>query len=50
MEIIGSKRVLEKCGFVDVGGHIHHSLARQADVPGRSMELSRARWDTLQDG
>ena len=50
VENIGSKRVLEKCGFVAVGGHIHHSLARQADVPGRSMELSRARWDTLQNG
>ena len=46
----GSKRILEKLGFVDVGAHVHHSLARQADVPGRSMELTRHRWEALHNG
>ncbi|WP_108814306.1 GNAT family N-acetyltransferase [Loktanella sp. Alg231-35] len=41
----GSQRVLQKLGFADVGAHVHHSLARQADVPGRSMELTRNRWE-----
>ncbi|MEL6841347.1 MAG: GNAT family N-acetyltransferase [Pseudomonadota bacterium] len=45
-----SRNVLEKLGFVDVGAHVHHSKARGADIPGRSMELTRARWDSLQDG
>lgn len=46
----GSRRVLEKLGFQDVGGHVHFSNARQADVPGRSMLLTRDRWNALQDG
>ncbi|KQB98002.1 hypothetical protein AL073_03595 [Loktanella sp. 1ANDIMAR09] len=45
----GSRRVLEKLGFQDVGGHVHFSNARQADVPGRSMLLTRDRWVVLQD-
>ena len=45
-----SQNVLEKLGFVDVGAHVHHSLARQADVPGRSMALTRKRWEALRDG
>lgn len=43
----GSRRVLEKLGFIDVGGHIHFSKARQAEVPGRSMRLSRADWQAV---
>ncbi len=45
----GSKGVLEKLGFVDVGSHVHHPIARGEDVPGRSMALSRARWETRRD-
>ena len=43
----GSRRVLEKLGFEDIGAHVHFSKARQAEVPGRSMRLTRARWDGL---
>ena len=43
----GSKRVLEKLGFVDVGLHVHFSNARQSDVAGHSMELTRSRFQTL---
>ena len=46
----GSRRVLEKLGFQDVGGHVHFSNARQADVPGRAMLLTRDRWQALRDG
>lgn len=48
-ENAGSQNVLEKLGFVDVGSHVHHSVARGADVPGRSMELTRLRWESLQN-
>lgn len=41
----GSRRVLEKLGFADVGGHVHFSNARQAEVPGRSMVLTRKVWE-----
>lgn len=37
-----SRRVLLKLGFVDVGANLHFSAARQADVPGRAMRLSRS--------
>ena len=46
----GSRRVLEKLGFLDVGGHVHFSNARQANVPGRSMLLTRDRWAALRNG
>ena len=36
-----SRNVLRKLGFVDVGPHTHFSKARQAEVAGRSMELTR---------
>ncbi len=42
-----SRNVLTKLCFVDVGAHVHHSVARGEDVPGRSMELSRERWNSL---
>ena len=45
----GSRRVLEKLGFRDVGGHVHFSNARQAEVPGRSMELTRQVWEARHD-
>lgn len=48
-ENAGSQNVLQKLGFIDVGSHVHHSVARGEDVPGRSMELSRARWESLQN-
>ncbi len=41
-----SQRVLTKLGFVDVGAHVHFSKARQADVSGRSMALTRAAWES----
>lgn len=40
-----SRNVLEKLGFVDVGPHEHFSKARGSTVPGRGMELTRARWE-----
>lgn len=40
-----SQRVLEKLGFEDVGSHTHYSLARDCEIDGRSMLLSRARWE-----
>lgn len=43
----GSQNVLTKIGFEDVGGHVHHSIARGEDVPGRSMRLTRDRWEGL---
>lgn len=45
----GSRRVLEKLGFQDVGALLHFSKARQANVPGRSMQLTRERWQTLRN-
>ena len=42
-----SKRILEKCGFVDVGSKTIFSKARGEDVPGRDLELSRERWEGL---
>lgn len=42
-----SQRVLQKLGFLDIGPHVHFSKARQAEVPGRSMELTRANWHRL---
>jgi RimJ/RimL family protein N-acetyltransferase len=45
-----SQNVLIKLGFVDVGGLVHHSKARQADVAARGMELTRKRWQALRDG
>ena len=47
VENIGSRRVLEKLGFVDVGPHVHFSNARQKDVAGRGMELTSLRHQTL---
>ncbi|MDX8353560.1 GNAT family N-acetyltransferase [Cognatiyoonia sp. IB215182] len=44
-----SRNVLTKLGFVDIGPHVHFSKARDAEVPGRSMELTRARWEASQD-
>lgn len=41
----GSRRVLEKLGFTDVGRHVHFSKARQAEVSGRSMVLTRKVWE-----
>ncbi|MEL6571143.1 MAG: GNAT family protein [Pseudomonadota bacterium] len=46
----GSKNVLEKLGFEDVGSHVHFSRARGTNVPGRSMQLTRPRWEERQDG
>ena len=46
---IGSQKVLEKLGFVDVGGHVHHSVARGEDVAGRMMLLTRDCWTKLRD-
>jgi RimJ/RimL family protein N-acetyltransferase len=45
-----SQNVLTKLGFLDVGGHVQHCVARQADVPGRRMELTRDRWGARNHG
>jgi RimJ/RimL family protein N-acetyltransferase len=50
VENYGSKRVLEKIGFVDTGAHVHFSQARQENVPVRSMELTHSHWKGLRDG
>lgn len=42
-----SARILEKCGFVDIGPKTIFCKARGEDVPGRDLELSRKRWDEL---
>lgn len=42
-----SKRILEKCGFVDIGPKTIFCTARGEDVPGRDLELTRERWDEL---
>ncbi|WP_342075698.1 GNAT family protein [Yoonia sp. SS1-5] len=44
-ENTASRNVLDKLGFVDVGPCTHFSKARNAPVPGRSMELTRSRWE-----
>lgn len=49
VENMASRRVLEKLGFEDIGGHVHYSVARGADVAGRSMRLTRARWESGAD-
>ena len=41
VENAASAHVLRKLCFRDVGAHLHHSKARGADVPGRSMILRR---------
>ncbi|WP_299844457.1 GNAT family N-acetyltransferase [uncultured Roseovarius sp.] len=46
----GSKRVLEKVGFVDIGPGTSFSMARQAEVSSRRMQLTRARWSSLRAG
>lgn len=42
-----SKRILEKCGFVDIGPKTIFCTARGEDVPGRDLELTREKWDDL---
>ena len=42
-----SARILEKCGFIDVGPKMTFCKARGEDVPGRDLELSRERWGEL---
>ncbi|WP_106744166.1 GNAT family N-acetyltransferase [Yoonia maritima] len=41
----GSRRVLEKLGFADVGAKAQFSVARGTNVDTRVMKLSRAQWD-----
>lgn len=45
-----SCNVLTKLGFLDIGPQEHFSKARNESVPGRRMELTRARWQALQNG
>ena len=45
----GSRRVLEKLGFVDTGTHIRFSRSRQEKAAGRSMLLSRSKWQQIAD-
>ncbi len=49
VENAASRRVLQKLGFVDVGSDVHHSKARGEEVPVRSMELTRDRWEAARD-
>ena len=44
VENTASSNVLEKLGFVDTGPHLHFSTARQCDVQGRGMLLTRDVW------
>ena len=44
---IASRKVLTKLGFVDTGPHEHMCKSRGCTVPGRSMELTRARWEQV---
>lgn len=45
-----SCNVLTKLGFVEVDKDVHFSKARVAHVSVRNMELTRDRWNALQDG
>lgn len=45
-----SRNVLTKLGFIDIGPQENFSKARDATVPGRRMELTRTRWQALQNG
>lgn len=45
-----SCNVLTKLGFVGVGADVHFSKARAAHVSVRNMELTRSRWNALQNG
>ena len=42
-----SQRILQKLGFIDVGPNLHFSKARQKNVPGRRLELTRDDWHRL---
>ncbi|MEJ8560653.1 GNAT family N-acetyltransferase [Yoonia sp. GPGPB17] len=44
-----SQHVLTKLGFVDAGAQLHFSKARNEEVPGRQMVLSRQRWQGQYD-
>lgn len=44
-----SQHVLTKLGFADTGAKTHFSKAQNAEVPGRSMLLTRQRWQELRD-
>lgn len=46
----GSRNVLTKLGFQDVGGVVQFSKARGENVPCRSMRLTKERWQALCDG
>ncbi|MEL6640172.1 MAG: GNAT family N-acetyltransferase, partial [Pseudomonadota bacterium] len=50
VENTASRNVLYKLGFEDACGHVHHSKARGEDVPGRTVLLTRTRWEARQDG
>lgn len=43
-----SKRILEKCGFIDIGPKTICCKARGEEVPGRDLELTRENWEALQ--
>lgn len=45
----GSKRILEKCGFVDCGPKTIFCTARDEDVEGRHLELTRERWKEMKN-
>jgi RimJ/RimL family protein N-acetyltransferase len=46
----GSCNVLTKLGFQDVGGLMQFSKARGENVSCRSMQLTKERWQALDDG
>jgi RimJ/RimL family protein N-acetyltransferase len=46
----GSRNVLTKLGFQDVGGLVQFSKARDENVPCRSMKVTKHRWQTLCHG
>ena len=41
---IGSRRLLEKLGFADMGGKSIHSRSRAGDVEAVEMQITRATW------
>ena len=43
----GSRRVLEKLGFVDAGAKVQFSVARGANVDSRVVKMSRAQWGQM---
>lgn len=44
-----SSKILARLGFVDIGAKPIHCLARNEEMDGRDLVLTRERWDSLQE-